>query len=592
MNWPFCNALVIVLLLPFFGESQIIPDSQRTDWSAPGVSTVFATSNRTVLTVHGADPTGQAPSDEAMQRALASLKGPGLILIPKGDYLFREPIILPDSVIIRGERQDESGMPEARLLLQPGEHHGIQIRGSVAETNVQVVGSAAMGQYDLEVSSDHSLRPGDLLWLRPGNDQELVTSDWALQSTGQIGRIQAIAGNRISLVKPLRRDFRPDNLTLLKVTPRRQVHLQCLSIERLDTTDRQTANVFFDYALDASISGIHSRFGNFSHVTIQRSAQVSIENSYFEEAHGYGSGGRGYGVMLQFTAGDCLVHQNNFRRLRHSMILQAGANGNVLAYNYSREPHWTDVSLPEDSAGDLVLHGNYVYQNLMEGNVVQNIVVDASHGVNGPHNTFFRNRAEGYGLFVITGGSVGDLAFIGNQVTNTSSFFHGLFRLDDKDHLSLDNWVRGNIDNPDSRATAVHSLFRYDFGSYYQHLGTIPPIRHDQIRTDVPALEAHYRMQVQQPSTCMETDYSSVVITALEGSVPDTDVQAYPNPFFGQLTIAGLTPGTEVQLLTLPGQVVETRIARTSELTIHLGSIPRGTYVLRAGAETRLVVRQ
>jgi hypothetical protein len=99
-------------------------------------------------------------------------------------------------------------------------------------------------------------------------------------------------------------------------------------------------------------------------------------------------------------------------------------------------------------------------------------------------------------------------------------------------------------------------------------------------------------MQVQQPSTCMDTDYSSVVITALEGSVPDTDVQAYPNPFFGQLTIAGLTPGTEVQLLTLPGQVVETRIARTSELTIHLGSIPRGTYVLRAGAETRLVVRQ
>jgi hypothetical protein len=592
MNWPFCTALGIILLLPFFGESQIIPDSQRTDWSAVGASTVFATSNRTVLTVHGADPTGQQPSDAALRRALSSLDGPGLILIPKGDYLFLEPIVLPDSVIIRGERQDESGMPEARLLLQPGEHHGIQIRGSVVETNVQVAGSAAMGQYDLVLSSEHSLRPGDLLWLRPKNDQELVTSVWASQSTGQISRIQTVAGNRISLATPLRRDFHSDSLTLLKVTPRRQVHLQCLSIERLDTTDRQTANVFFDYALDASISGIHSRFGNFSHVTIQRSAQVSIENSYFEEAHGYGSGGRGYGVMLQFTAGECLVHQNNFRRLRHSMILQAGANGNVLAYNYSREPYWTDVSLPEDSAGDLVLHGNYVYQNLMEGNVVQNIVVDASHGVNGPHNTFFRNRAEGYGLFVITGGSVGDLAFIGNQVTNTSSFFHGLFRLDDKDHLSANNWVRGNIDRPNPVAADVHSLFAYDFGSYYQHLGTIPPIRHDQIRTDIPALEAQYRLEARQPSACAEKDYSTVVLTDLKERQPLETVKVYPNPFSDHLTISGLAPGTLVQVLTMQGRIVRSEVTNSSEQTMAFGQLAAGAYLLRAGPEVKLVVRQ
>jgi len=592
MNWPSLYVWGIFLLLPFFGESQIIPAEQRTDWSSPGVSSVFESSNRTVLTVHGADPTGGHPSDEALSRAIASLDGPGLILIPKGDYLFKETINLPDSVIIRGERQDETGMPEARLWLAPGENHGIHIRGSVAETEVQVAGSAEIGQHDLRLSAEHGFQTGDIIWFRPTDDQSLVTSDWARQSTGQICRIQSISGNHITLAKPLRRTFHPDSLTVLKITPRRQVHLQCLSIERLDTTDRQTANLFFDYALDASISGIHSRFGNFSHVTIQRSIQISVENSYFEEAHGYGSGGRGYGIMLQFTAGDCLIHQNNFRRLRHSMILQAGANGNVLAYNYSRAPYWTDVSLPEDSAGDLVLHGNYVYQNLMEGNVVENIVVDASHGINGPGNTFFRNRAQGYGLFVISGGSVGRMTFIGNQVTNTATLFHGLFRLDGQDHFSLNNWIRGAIDTPDASALEVSTLFGYSFGSYYQYLGTVPPIRHDQIRTDIPTLEAQYRMEEQQPAACIDRDYSAVVVNDEEAPITNTAVKVYPNPFSDQLFISGLTPGMRVQLQTLQGQVVRSEIAHSSEVTMYFSHLPPGTYLLRVGLGARLVVRK
>jgi len=580
------------LLLPFFGESQIIPDNQRTDWSSPGSGSTFDTSNRTVLTVHGADPTGQTPSDEAMRSALASLNGPGLILIPKGEYLFREPIILPDSIIIRGERHEATGMPEARLLLHPGEDHGIQIRGTVSGTDAQVVTTAEIGQSDLTLNDDHGFRKGDVIWLQPKDDQQLVTSDWARESTGQICRIEVVSGNQITLSKPLRRTFNPDSLTLLHIIPRRQVHIQCVQMERLDTTDRQTANVFYDFAVDASMTGVHSHFGNFSHVTIQRSMQVTVENSYFEEAHSYGSGGRGYGIMLQFTAGDCLVHQNNFRRLRHSMILQAGANGNVLAYNYSTEPYWTDVSLPDDSAGDLVLHGNYVYQNLLEGNVVQNIVVDASHGVNGPNNTFFRNRAQGYGLFVIPGGSVGNQVFIGNQVTNTSTPFHGLFRLDDLDHLTLNNWIRGNIDHPDETVDKTTTLFEYDFGSYYQYLGTVPPIRHDQIRTDLPTLEAEYRMVNNQPSTCTEKDYRSVVITDLDNTPIESDIKAYPNPFFNDVFVSGVQAGELVQVFSMQGQLVYSVVAGGPQISLEIQRLAKGNYFLRVGNKALVLVKQ
>lgn len=95
-------------------------------------------------------------------------------------------------------------------------------------------------------------------------------------------------------------------------------------------------------------------------------------------------------------------------------------NGNVFAYNHSTAPFWSAFPLPTDAAGDAVLHGNYPYMNLFEGNVVQNVVIDDSHGINGPNNMFFRNRAELYGIFMGTTPPSDHQNFIGNQVTDTT----------------------------------------------------------------------------------------------------------------------------------------------------------------------------
>jgi len=81
------------------------------------------------------------------------------------------------------------------------------------------------------------------------------------------------------------------------------------------------------------------------------------------------------------------------------VLLQSGANGNVISYNYSLNPNQSD-SPPANGAGDLVLHGNYPFANLFEGNICQNVMIDASHGINGPYNTFFRNRVQLYGIIM------------------------------------------------------------------------------------------------------------------------------------------------------------------------------------------------
>ena len=101
------------------------------------------------------------------------------------------------------------------------------------------------------------------------------------------------------------------------------------------------------------------------------------------------------------------------------MLLQAGTNGNIYSYNYSLQQKRTE--LPSDAAGDIVLHGNYPYANLFEGNIAQNIGGDASHGMNGPANVFFRNRALHYGI-AFSAGSGDSSIVIYNEVTGYRQF--------------------------------------------------------------------------------------------------------------------------------------------------------------------------
>ena len=78
------------------------------------------------------------------------------------------------------------------------------------------------------------------------------------------------------------------------------------------------------------------------------------------------------------------------------MLVQVGANGNVFAYNYSREP----VSQGSWSPPDISLHGHYPFYNLFEGNIVQETAVSDYWGPVGPGNTFLRNCVQFEGLWI------------------------------------------------------------------------------------------------------------------------------------------------------------------------------------------------
>ena len=144
------------------------------------------------------------------------------------------------------------------------------------------------------------------------------------------------------------------------------------------------------------------------------------------------------------------------------MILQAGANGNIFSYNFSKDPYWTGVFfVPSNSSGEMVLHGNWPYANLFEGNDVENIVVDNSHASNGPNNTFFRNRARGYGVFFSDTESPGQ-HFIANEITNASlppPYNNFIFNILGTNHILYGNNILGNIDSLGSDSISMASYF-------------------------------------------------------------------------------------------------------------------------------------
>ena len=570
--------IFISVIFSPIGFSQQIPANRITDWNHPGCGNHFVPVETIQMDNFNLDISGTMPCDSALQSILATLDGPSRLIFSAGTYLFNRPLVLPDSIILEGEADEVTFKSNVLFKFGSAEYeHGILIQGSETDLNITVASPLNQGMKKIHVpSADTIFTVGNQIRLHAMDDDALVFSSWALHASGQILRIVGIEGDSIILDKPLRRSYSPQNLPkILKQNPRRQVHIQCINLERITETASQTSNIMFDIASDCSVSGAESYRCNFGHITIQNSYRVTVEKSYFHDAFAYGGGGQGYGVVLQSTSSDCYIHANTFNHLRHSMLLQSGVNGNVLAYNYSSDPYWTGGFLPANSAGDLVLHGNYPYMNLFEGNVVQHIVIDNSHGINGPFNTIFRNRAELYGIFMNNSPASSQQNFIGNQVPNTSSFLYGLYSLQGSDHYQYGNTVKGTLTPSGTAEYANHTLYAYPFSDFYPFYSSVPPIKLDNWQSTTAFNEADYRNRNGKKSICSDMEYTNPHLGMEKGNISSFGV--YPNPSGGVFHIKG-DEATSIEIFDMAG-IKKSEFQQAQ--TIDLSYLKPGVYLMK-----------
>lgn len=434
---------LLFFLISLSGFSQTLPISRSVDWTLAGLrDTTTSDFIEISMQEEGLVGDGITPNDSLLSQILSSIAGSGAILnFPEGDFLFNHTIHLPNQVVIKGQDPELT----AFTMDLGGSGHAFQIQGQAIHSDTSsIIDFGFKDSNFVRVSDPNIFSIGDWIQIIQ-NDTDLVTSSWAEHTVGQMVKIENILGNKIVLESPLRMDLDPIRSPyILRIMPAENVGLECLKIYRIDdTAPQQSSNVYFSYAVNCWLSGIESENCTFSHIQANRSSNLYFSKSYFHHGFEYGGGGRAYGVMLQATSNECLVENNIFEHLRHSMIVQSGANGNVFAYNYSLDPYWETI--PNNASGDMVLHGNYVFANLFEQNICQNIVIDNSHGANGPYNSFFRNRAEGFGIFFSASNSPSQ-NILGNEIPNTSFPYNLVnYNIQGADHFLHGNNNKGTI---------------------------------------------------------------------------------------------------------------------------------------------------
>ncbi len=477
----FFRSLGLLVAFYAFGvQAQTIPSGSTTEWSAAGNSLYNETHSALInISNMGAVGNSSTNDDSIIQKAIDSLftSGGGVVFIPEGSYALNQGLTLKSNVVLRGEGAKKTVL---RFNLG-GTGDCISSSGSIG-SSTSLTSNHSVGATELNIGS-HSFAAGDWIRINQG-DSNFITSSWSSGYVGQIVQVVSVQTNKIFIDEPLRIYLSLNQSPAIrKITPVENVGLEDFRLVRNDATSGQTSNVNFNYVVNSWVYGVESDSCNFGHVTLSKSSNVRIRGCYFHNAHAYGSGGQGYGVVVQYVSGNNLIDDNIFKRLRHAMLLQACPNGNVFAYNYSTDPYWTNSFVPSDYPGDVVLHGNYPYFNLFEGNIFNNLRIDASHGLNGTHNTFLRNRVENYGIIMSTGPASDSQTFVGNEITKTGSiyvfpltYYYGQYTLEGSGHFEYNNNKNGTLNPSGSNGTFVNSLFLNSAPEYWVNSGTWPTI--------------------------------------------------------------------------------------------------------------------
>lgn len=428
----------LFFLLSLLSRGQSGLASYLSDWSKAGLLTAGFNTSRIVRLTPNADTT--VPVNEIFESAFRALGGkPGIILLAEGKYLITKTLHVPSNTVIKGMGPGKTVI----YINNAGIGHGFSVVGGMESTRY-AINAPKKGDRTITV---HDRLPENTRWIRwIREDQDLCRDTWCYSMTGQIFLIERRKGSVLYLHDAVRDSTRPTAKHVVAVVqPAENVFFEDFTLIRLDRTNSQSSNFYFNYAVNCRVSGVESFYTNYAHVEVRNSAHIEVSGCCFTLSHGYGGGGRGYGTMIHLGSVNCLVMDNLFDVLRHAMITQAGANGNVFAFNYSLNPRQTTtlfgIDIENSLTGDMVLHGNYPYANLFEGNRVVMAIADNSHGFSGPNNVFFKNHIGKNGFSIIEP-NTHRTALINNRIDGPVLLLMG------KDHLEINTVTPSSIRRP------------------------------------------------------------------------------------------------------------------------------------------------
>lgn len=570
-------SILIFSLISF--NAQSLPTDRLTDWSGAGASLEIPDRDSLNIRTMGAKGDSATVNDSILDQAIDSLadQNGGTIYMPPGDYLFESRIDLKEGVWLAGQ-----GSYKTQLIFDAPGQDLIRIHGSPKQAGTEITQPANRGGEFILAKDPGVFEEDEPIEIKQ-DGEPVMEREWAYDHYGQIVQAEGLEGDTIYIDPPLRINLEDSlNPRINKVDWITDSGVSCLGIFRTNETEGQTSNISFRYAHDARVNAVASEKCNFSHVELSQSANITVENSFFRDAFDHGGGGNAYGVTTHLIATDNLVENNIFQELRHSMLLQAGANGNVFVGNFSDNPIADDPPLPEDFTGDIVLHGNYPHHNLFEHNVVQTFSVDGYHGINGPNNTFFRNQAERYGLYTSNDPPTDSQIYIGNHIPADQ----GQFLLNGEGHWLQANHFRDSLIPESTELPDAAGLFYADGPPEFWHDDFPWPSIPHQESPSAFTNPAQQRYEEGEYTVCEARQEPETSLNPNRKTGQRFQASFHPVPFREQFTInfkQSLNKEIMITLHSLNGkQKFETsERVNNNEVTITPKDINPGVYVVQ-----------
>jgi hypothetical protein len=333
--------------------------------------------------------------------ALASCPANQAVFLSAGTYSIPGSVVIPSHVTLRGDGADRT------ILNAIGA--GVAVislgSGSVPYRPLKIIEGAAARSTHIKLSSVFGISVGTYLVIADTNDPTYVTSlgsggncNWCdggwtqtgALARGQIVAVTAVAGESITISPALYSAYANSPVAVPFTMSASYAGVENLQV-RANNSGYAT-NFAMSACANCWIKGVASNYADGDHVSIRWGYRDEIRDSYFSNAFIHAPGEHDSDVQIALKTSASRIENNIIERTHDAVMLEWGAAGNVIAYNYTHGEF--DAGSPNVVIGGIDFHGAHPQFNLIEGNVLTAIYADSVWGTSS-HTTIFRNWIVG-----------------------------------------------------------------------------------------------------------------------------------------------------------------------------------------------------
>jgi hypothetical protein len=394
-------ALILCYLCLTFAE--IIPQNRRIIWESnvgipggvPNRTTISATLN---ASTYG---NGTTDATSAIQTALNACLANQTVLLSAGTVRINTSLRIPSNVTLRGAG------PSQTILDAHGTSGAVISFGQDATpytaNSKAITGGTTAGSTSITLASAAGITVGSYLMITELNDTSFVTikggegsCTWCdggigwngTRTLGQIVEVTSVNGTTIGIAPALYITY---NTALSPLATPFSAGAKYAGLEDLQVymnNTGYTTNFMMSGSAYCWVKNIESNYTDGDHFRAFFAYRCEIRDSYFHDAYHHTPGQTDADVFIADKSSGLLIENNILRRMHVSIMLNWGAAGNVIGYNYSANDF--DENAYNVVMGDFSMHGSHPMFNLYEGNIATSFHPDGIWGSNS-HNTLFRS---------------------------------------------------------------------------------------------------------------------------------------------------------------------------------------------------------